>query len=53
MKTIVITGATSGIGPVTARILARQGYFIIGIGHSVINCKWAGEVDADSPFGHI
>ena len=43
MKTIGITGATSGIGLETVRILTRQGYFVIGIGHSKANCKKAEE----------
>jgi len=43
MKTIVITGATSGIGLETARILTRQGFFVIGIGHSEETCRRAAE----------
>ncbi len=43
MKTVIITGATSGIGLETARILTRQGYFVIGIGHSKENCERAKE----------
>ncbi|MEA4964548.1 MAG: SDR family NAD(P)-dependent oxidoreductase [Oscillospiraceae bacterium] len=43
MNTIVITGATSGIGLETARILARQGFRILGIGHSEKNCTRAKE----------
>jgi NAD(P)-dependent dehydrogenase (short-subunit alcohol dehydrogenase family) len=41
MNTIVITGATSGIGLETARILSEQGNRIIGIGHSEANCERA------------
>ena len=41
MKTIVITGATSGIGLETVRILTRQGFNILGIGHSNENCDKA------------
>ena len=41
MKTIVITGATSGIGLETARVLTRKGYSVIGIGHSKTNCERA------------
>ncbi len=43
MKTVVITGATSGIGFETARILTQHGFFVIGIGHSEANCEKAKE----------
>ena len=41
MNTIVITGATSGIGLETARLLAGQGFRVIGVGHSEANCARA------------
>lgn len=41
MKTIVITGATSGIGFETARLLARQGFPILGVGRTEEHCKHA------------
>lgn len=41
MKTAVITGATSGIGLETAKLLAAQGFFVIGIGRSVEKCREA------------
>lgn len=40
-KTIIITGATSGIGYETAIELSRRGHSIIGIGSSSTSCKTA------------
>ena len=41
MNTIVITGATSGIGLETARIFTQRGIDVIGVGHSEENCERA------------
>lgn len=43
MKTIVITGATSGIGLAAARKLAQHGHNIIGVGRDEARCKSACE----------
>ncbi|HBR32738.1 MAG TPA: short-chain dehydrogenase [Clostridiales bacterium] len=38
MKTVVVTGATSGIGFAVCRELLREGFFVIGIGRSDEKC---------------
>ncbi len=38
MKTVIITGATSGIGLETVRLLTNRGYRVLGVGHSGKNC---------------
>ncbi|MCX6033099.1 MAG: SDR family NAD(P)-dependent oxidoreductase [Chloroflexi bacterium] len=40
-KTIVVTGATSGIGLATAEELVRQGADVIGVGRSAQRCRGA------------
>lgn len=41
MKTVVITGATAGIGFETARVIAAQGMRVIGVGRSPERCDKA------------
>ncbi len=43
MKTVVITGATSGIGLETSRMLTDLGYCVIGVGRTDDRCKRAKE----------
>jgi NAD(P)-dependent dehydrogenase (short-subunit alcohol dehydrogenase family) len=38
-KTIVVTGATSGLGQAAARALARRGAHVIGVGRSDTRCR--------------
>lgn len=54
MNTIVITGATSGIGLESARILARNGHQILGVGHCKANCdKAKTTLLADNPDAKV
>ena len=41
MDSVVITGATSGIGLEAARLLAEDGFAILAVGHSAANCERA------------
>jgi len=44
MNTIVITGASSGIGLETARILTQKGFNVLGVARSEDNCNRAKDV---------
>jgi len=41
MKTVLITGATSGIGYAVAKVMAAQGGRVIGVGRTKENCDSA------------
>ncbi|MEM5770375.1 MAG: SDR family NAD(P)-dependent oxidoreductase, partial [Bacillota bacterium] len=54
MKTVVITGATSGIGLETARLLCAQGFHVLGIGHSEVNCdKAKADIISENPNARL
>ncbi len=53
-RTIIITGATSGIGLATAKILAGTGAFVIGTGRSAERCRDAeNSIRRECPSGRI
>ena len=54
MKTIVITGATSGIGLETARLLTLQGFNVLGVGRSKENCvKAEKDILSENPHAKV
>ena len=54
MKTIVITGATSGIGYAVCRAFAGMGWAVLGVGRSQATCDTAAaKLKAEFPQGDI
>ena len=53
-RTVVITGATSGIGLATARAFAQNGDFVLGVGRSSEHCSQAAKaIRAKAPGAFI
>ncbi|MHB1315808.1 MAG: SDR family NAD(P)-dependent oxidoreductase [Christensenellales bacterium] len=44
MKTVVVTGATSGIGFAVSKTLVQRGYRVLAVGRTQENCKMAHEL---------
>ncbi len=53
-RTIVVTGATSGIGLAAARLFARNGDYVLGVGRSSERCAQAvSTICAETPGAHV
>lgn len=54
MKTVIVTGATSGIGLEVARLLAAQGFRVLGVGRAQDRCAQAeAEIRRSAPQAQI
>ncbi len=53
-KTVVVTGATSGIGLAAADLLASRGAYVIGVGRSAERCREVeSRLQMAHPEGHV
>jgi len=53
-KTVLITGATSGIGLAAAHAIAEQGAVVLGVGRSAVRCRQAAtELQSRHPHASI
>ena len=54
MDTVIVTGATSGIGLAVAFALLKRGYRVLGVGRSEKNCKTAeSELEKEYPGANV
>lgn len=54
MDTVIVTGATSGIGLAVARVLLKRGYRVLGVGRCEKNCKTAeSELEKEYPGANV
>jgi len=54
MDTVIVTGATSGIGLAVTRALLKRGYRVLGVGRCEKNCKTAeSELEKEYPGANV